>query len=176
MTKDFLAISDWTEQEVRDLRKHAEDRMKLHGTNAMLKVRATLVSDLASGLVTAQTQVAAAEKPLDPEESIKLEKMRGERDAATSAQAAAETELVLLRKVAEAGEGGKKAEVNVALAAYRADFPSAAGNTAERAETDGGDAGGEASGEGEQSGEASGDVDIPTGDDAGTQGDGGGGE
>ena len=122
-----------TEADITALRQHAEDRLKAHGTNAILKVRATLCRDLTislSGVTSAAAQAAAP--PTDQEHSSVIE-MREARDAAASAQSAAEKEIGLMRSVVEAGEGGKKKEVNAAIKAYRSEYPAAAGNTADRA-------------------------------------------
>lgn len=121
------------ETEILDLRTHADNRIKSHGTNALLKVRATLCRDIVNSLMGAQTKAAKAEAPLDDDESAELTKMREERDAATSALATAEGELRPLRGVVEAFEKGKKKDVTAANKAYRDEFPAATGNTAERA-------------------------------------------
>ena len=145
-----------TEAEIGDLRTHAENRIKMHGTNAMLKVRATLCRDLVVQLSGVQTEVAKAATAPDADEHAEITSMRGERDAASSAQATAERELVLLRGVVEAFENGKKKDVTAANKTYREEYPTATGNTAERAaEDDGEDDGGEDDGDGtdEDSGE-----------------------
>lgn len=121
------------ETEILDLRTHAENRIKSHGTNALLRVRATLCRDLVNSLMGAKTQVAKAQAPLDEEESAELVKMREERDAASSAQATAEKEVGLLRAVAEGAEARSRKGLKTALESYRGEFPAATGNTAERA-------------------------------------------
>ncbi len=122
-----------TETEIAALRQHAEDRLKAHGTNAMLKVRATLCRDLTISLTGVTSVAAQAAAPPTDHEHASVVEMREARDAAASAQSAAEREIALMRAVVEAGEGGKKKEVNASIKAYRAEYPAATGNTAERA-------------------------------------------
>jgi hypothetical protein len=163
------------EKDVRDLQGHAEERVKKFGNNALIKVRGTLVLDLIGSLGGAQAAAAKAATTPDSEEHAEIVRMRGERDDANSAKAIAEKELALLRAVAEAGEGGKKKDVNAALKAYRAEFPSAAGNTAAAATATTEEGGGDDGGEGGE-GEAGGDDGGEAGGDDGNQGGEGGGE
>jgi hypothetical protein len=144
------------ENEIHALRTHAEDRIKSHGTNALLKVRATLCRDIVNTLTGAQTKVEKAATPPDADEHAEIATMREERDAASSAQATAERELVLLRGVVEAFETGKKKDVTAANNAYRDEYPAGAGNTAERA-PDGSDAENAGEGNDNEGGEGGGE-------------------